>query len=181
MDDGSRAPAVSELVEQHYELLYRFAYRLSGSAADAEDLVQQAFLAAHSKLGQLREASKARAWLIAVVRNAYRKSLRKDRPLPFATTGEVPEPCDEGAAAQALEKMTDVESVQAALAELPEEFRAAVILFYFDDFSYREIADILEVPIGTVMSRLSRGKAHLRQRLAPLYLDPQPQNMKAVQ
>jgi RNA polymerase sigma-70 factor (ECF subfamily) len=102
-----------------------------------------------------------------VVRNAYRKSLRRDRPLPFATVGEVPEPCDEGA----LEKMIDAESVQAALAELPEEFRAAVILFYFDDFSYKQIADILEVPIGTVMSRLSRGKTYLRQRLAALYLE----------
>lgn len=170
MDDGLSPPAVTDLVERHYELLYRFAYRLSGSAADAEDLVQQAFLAAHSKLGQLREADKARAWLIAVVRNAYRKSLRRDRPLPFATVGDVPEPCDEGA----LERMIDAESVQAALAELPEEFRSAVILFYFDEFSYKQIAEMLEVPIGTVMSRLSRGKAHLRQRLAALYAEAEP-------
>jgi RNA polymerase sigma-70 factor (ECF subfamily) len=180
MDDGSRTLAVSDLVGQHYELLYRFAYRLCGSAADAEDLVQQAFLAAHSKLGQLRETGKARAWLIAVVRNAYRKSLRKDRPLPFATVGEIPEPCDAEAGADALQKMIDAESVQAALDELPEEFRAAVILFYFDDFSYKQIADILEVPIGTVMSRLSRGKAYLRQRLASQYLDVPANRVRTV-
>lgn len=163
MDDGQRACAVTRLVDEHYELLYRFAYRLSGSGADAEDLVQQTFLTAHRKLDQLREPEKARAWLIAVVRNVYRKSLRRDRPLPFSSLDQAPEPTDH----REIDRTIDSESVQAALNELPEEFRTPLILFYFEDFSYKQVAELLEVPIGTVMSRMSRAKGHLRQRLQP--------------
>jgi RNA polymerase sigma-70 factor (ECF subfamily) len=161
MDDGQRVCAVTRLVDEHYEFLYRFAVRLTGSGADAEDLVQQAFLTAHAKLDQLREPDKARAWLIVVVRNAFRKSLRRDRPLPLSTVSDPPEPSQNGSGDQSI----DSESVQAALNELPEEFRTPLILFYFDELSYKQIADLLEVPIGTVMSRLSRGKTHLRSRL----------------
>jgi RNA polymerase sigma-70 factor (ECF subfamily) len=163
MDDGQRACAVTRLVDEHYELLYRFAYRLSGSAADAEDLVQQAFLTAHRKLDQLREPEKARAWLIAVVRNIYRKSLRRERPLSFSSLDQEPEPGEQ----RGDDPTIDSESVQAALNALPEEFRTPLILFYFEDFSYKQVAEMLEVPIGTVMSRLSRAKGHLRQRLQP--------------
>lgn len=154
---------LTDLVEEHAEFLYRFAYRLSGSRADAEDLVQQAFLAAHGKLDQLREVTKVRAWLVAIVRNAFRKNCRRERPFAFTTFPSEPEPVSEAD----LEHLVNQESVQAALSELPEEFRAAIVLYYFDDLSYKEIADVLDVPIGTVMSRLSRGKAHLRRRLLP--------------
>ena len=161
MEDGQRVRAVTRLVDEHYEFLYRFAVRLTGSGADAEDLVQQAFLTAHTKYEQLREPEKARAWLIVVVRNAFRKSLRRDRPQPLSTMSDFPEPSQNGAGGPAI----DSESVQAALNELPEEFRTPLILFYFEEFSYKRIAEVLEVPIGTVMSRLSRGKEHLRARL----------------
>ena len=158
---------LNALIEEHSEFLYRFAYRLSGSAADAEDLVQQAFLTAHAKLDQLREAEKARAWLVAVVRNAYRKSCRRDRPIPFSTMLSDPEPVTESE----LEQLLSADSVQDALNELPEEFRSVLILYYFDDHSYKDIAELLDIPIGTVMSRLSRGKAQLRQRLLPDFAD----------
>jgi len=161
MEDSQRVGAVTRLVDEHYEFLYRFAVRLTGSGADAEDLVQQAFLTAHAKLEQLRDPDKARAWLIVVVRNAFRKSLRRDRPLLLSTISNPPEPSHNGA----WERSIDSESVQAALNELPEEFRTPLILFYFEELSYKQIADLLEVPIGTVMSRLSRGKSHLRTRL----------------
>ncbi|MBL8849137.1 MAG: RNA polymerase sigma factor [Planctomycetaceae bacterium] len=165
----SRQP-LNALIEEHSEFLYRFAYRLSGSAADAEDLVQQAFLTAHAKLDQLREADKARAWLIAVVRNAHRKSCRRERPVPFSTVLSNPEPVTESD----LEQLLSAESVQEALNELPEEFRAALILYYFDDHSYKDIAELLDIPIGTVMSRLSRGKAQLRERLLPDFANSGP-------
>jgi RNA polymerase sigma-70 factor (ECF subfamily) len=161
MEDGQRVRAVTRLVDEHYEFLYRFAVRLTGSGADAEDLVQQAFLTAHAKFEQLREPDKARAWLIVVVRNAFRKSLRRDRPLLLSTVSDPPEPSQNGIG----DRLIDSESVQAALNELPEEFRTPLILFYFEELSYKQIADLLEVPIGTVMSRLSRGKTHLRSRL----------------
>jgi RNA polymerase sigma-70 factor (ECF subfamily) len=163
MDDGRRAAAVCSLVEQHYDLLYRFAYRLSGSAADAEDLTQQAFLTAQAKLEQLREPDKARAWLLTVVRNAFFKQRRRDKGLTVSPLDAVPEPSVEEYATP----LDDVDAVQNVLQELPEEFRIPLVLFYFQELSYKQIAELLDVPIGTVMSRLSRGKAHLRKRLAP--------------
>lgn len=158
----SRQP-LTALIEEHAEFLYRFAYRLSGSAADAEDLVQQVFLAAHAKYDQLRAPEKARAWLVAILRNALRKNHRRERPIPVTDTGGGMEPVTESE----LEQLLNAESVQVALSDLPEEFRSTLVLFYFDDLSYKEIAELLDVPIGTVMSRLSRGKAYLRERLLP--------------
>ena len=163
MNGPLHRPTLTGLIEEHSEFLYRFAYRLSGSGADAEDLVQQAFLAAHAKIDQLRDPAKSRPWLVAVVRNAYRKSIRRERPLSFSTVGASPEPVTE----TDLDQFLTAESVQEALGELPEEFRSTLILFYFDDLSYTAIAELLDVPIGTLMSRLSRGKAHLRQKLLP--------------
>jgi RNA polymerase sigma-70 factor (ECF subfamily) len=163
MNGPTPRPPLTALIEEHSEFLYRFAYRLSGSAADAEDLVQQAFLAAHTKIDQLREPEKSRAWLVAIVRNALRKSHRRERPIPVCDAGDGIEPVTESD----LEQLLNAECVQAALNELPEEFRSTLVLFYFDDLSYKDIAELLDVPIGTVMSRLSRGKAYLRQRLLP--------------
>lgn len=156
-----RQREVSALVEAHYAVLYRYAFRLSGSAADAEDLTQQAFLTAQQKLDQLRTAENAKAWLFAIIRNAYLKSRRgpNGSAVPLESVAEPSLPCD-GPPELTSEELTQI------LAEIPDEFRVPLILFYFEDLSYREIAAALELPIGTVMSRLSRGKAHLRQRIA---------------
>lgn len=166
MNAEARQREVAALVEAHYALLYRYAYRLAGSAADAEDLTQQAFLTAQEKLDQLRAADNAKAWLFAIVRNAYLKTRRGPAgrpPIPIQCVAEPP---------QTPEPPPDLtgEELTQTLAELPEDFRLPLILFYFEDMSYRDIASALELPLGTVMSRLSRGKAHLRQRLG----DPQP-------
>ncbi len=162
MSHGPAQNAVTDLVQQHYVFLYRFAYRLCGSSHDAEDLTQQAFLAAQRHHDQIRDAGKVRAWLVAILRNAYRRSFRRQaagRPLPL---DDIPEPALEPPDDQPL----DEAQLQAALAELPEEFRSVIVLYYLEQLSYREIAELLEIPIGTVMSRLSRGKAALRRKLA---------------
>lgn len=156
-----RARKLADLVTQHYALLYRYAYRLTGSEADAEDLTQQAFLTAQRKWEQLRDESRARSWLFTIVRNAYLKQLRSPVQMVYgAVVEEFAEP---------LESVdpfdVDSEQLQSVLNELPEEYRTPVILFYFQEFSYKEIAEQLQAPIGTVMSRLSRAKACLRQRL----------------
>jgi RNA polymerase sigma-70 factor (ECF subfamily) len=161
MSDGRAQGDITVLVGEHYEFLYRFAYRLSGSSQDAEDLAQQTFLAAQRNSGQLREAEKARAWLTAILRNLWRKSIRRPasgKPLPLES---VLEPADDPSEDFPL----DAEELQGALNRLPEEYRAAIVLYYLEDMSYRDIAAALEVPIGTVMSRLSRGKAALRKLL----------------
>ena len=156
--------ALAALVKEHSEMLFRYAYRLSGSAADAEDLTQQTFLAAHRHLEQLREPERARSWLCAILRNVYLKQLRSNGGLQPDSLQDVSEPAAEGV----LENPIDEEQLQAALLELPEEYRSPVILFYFGELSYKEIAEQLEVPIGTVMSRLARAKSLLKKRLSPL-------------
>lgn len=166
MSEGQPEFAIAELVREHAAFLYRFAYRLSGSAHDAEDLTQQAFLAAHRHLGQLREADKTRAWLVAILRNAYRRSFRRQGAVEFCPLDDVPEPME----AARPDSVIEDEQLQSALGDLPEEFRSVIILYYLEHLSYRQIADMLDVPIGTVMSRLSRGKAALRRKLQPEYV-----------
>jgi RNA polymerase sigma-70 factor (ECF subfamily) len=156
----SRARKITDLVERHYALLYRYAYRLTGSEADAEDLTQQAFLTAQTKWDQLRDENCARSWLFTIVRNAY----LKERRTPVSFTSMALEMMIESTGT-AEEADFDGEQLQNALNDLPEEFRSPLILFYFQDFSYKEIADHMEVPIGTVMSRLARAKAFLRRQL----------------
>jgi RNA polymerase sigma-70 factor (ECF subfamily) len=128
---------------------------------EAEDLTQQTFLIAHTKLHQLREAERACSWLLAVVRSCFLKSLRKPRPVGASV---IDLNVDEIAETPEVEEV-DRELLAVALDELPEEFRLVVLMFYFEELSYQEIAEELDIPLGTVMSRLSRGKGHLRSRL----------------
>jgi RNA polymerase sigma-70 factor (ECF subfamily) len=166
--NGAGGPAsgvdIASLVVAHHAPLYRYAYRLCGCPAEAEDLTQQAFLVAQQKLHQLREADRAASWLFAVLRSCFLKSIRKQRP----AGGQAFDIEVEHLAVAAPEvDEIDREQLAAALAELPDEFRIVVLMFYFEELSYQEIAKELAIPIGTVMSRLSRAKGHLRTRLSP--------------
>lgn len=160
--DAENQPDLAELVERHYAVVYRYAYRLTGSAADAEDVTQQTFLTAQSKLSQLREPDCARSWLLTIARNTYLKMLRSRPNATHVSLEVVADPVD---AIDAEPPAVDGERLQAALNELAEEFRTPLILYYFNELSYKELARQLDLPIGTVMSRLNRGKAHLRRRL----------------
>ena len=154
--------ALEELVTAHYSSLYRYAYRLSGSAPEAEDLTQDAFCQAQAKWGQLREEGRARAWLFTILRNAYLhrvRSRKTENAFPIDEMGDIPD-----RSSDALFEI-DPQRLQDALNELPESFRTPIILFYFEDFTYRDIADQMNVPIGTVMSRLARAKSFLKGRL----------------
>jgi RNA polymerase sigma-70 factor (ECF subfamily) len=156
---------IARLAAEHHAVVYRAAYRLCGSTVDAEDLTQQTFLTAQRCLDQLRDPAAARAWLSAILRSCFLKSIRRRRPSPAsdgeldlaAVPGPVPEP-----------SLVDAERLQQALDALSPEARLIVHLFYFEDQSYREIAAALDVPLGTVMSRLSRAKEQLRRRLTEL-------------
>ena len=155
---------VERLVEEHYSSLYRYAYRLSGSEADAEDLTQETFCKAQMCLKQLREPDRAKSWLFSILRNAYLHRVRTEKSqvtLSLDAVGELPD--------SPMETLPEVdqEQLQKALGELPEVFRTPILLYYFDDFSYRDIAEQMDLPIGTVMSRLARAKAWLRTRLFP--------------
>ena len=160
---GSRR-RVEQLVEEHYASLYRYAYRLSGSQADAEDLTQETFCQAQLKLQQMRDPGRARAWLFSILRNAYlhrARAHKHEHAVPLEWVGDLP-----GRLPEPLPEV-DPERLQQALGELPEAFRTPIILYYFEGFAYRDIAEQMELPIGTVMSRLARAKAHLRARLFP--------------
>lgn len=162
MDTSGSLPTVERLVEEHYAALYRYAYRLSGSNADAEDLVQDTFCKAQRNLNQLREAPRAKPWLFSILRNAYLHRVRSQRQtswVPLDQIGDLAEPLPES-----LPEI-DPEQLQQSLSELSEVYRTPVILYYFEGFGYREIAEQMDVPIGTVMSRLARAKAFLRSRL----------------
>ena len=154
--------SVQQLVDEHYPALYRYAYRLTGSSADAEDLTQETFCKAQAQFGQLREHARARGWLFSILRNAYLhrvRSLKQQRQVSLDQVPDLPEPLPD--------PLPEIEPgrLQQALGELPELFRTPVILFYFEEFSYRDIAEQMELPLGTVMSRLARAKAYLRCRL----------------
>ncbi len=164
---------VERLVEEHYVGLYRYAYRLTGSEADAEDLTQETFCKAQMNLSQLRAADRAKNWLFTILRNAYLHRLRteKQQPLRLEQVGDVPDVLPESL------PDIDPDQLQQALAELPEVYRTPLLLYYFEEFSYRDIAEQMDLPIGTVMSRLARAKGWLRSRLLspdPAPLGPRP-------
>ena len=160
---------VRELIDAHYEALYRYAYRLAGNSSDAEDLTQDTFGKAISRLGQLRNPERVKPWLFRILRNAYLHRIRDDRRrklVPLEAIGDLAEPTP------AVPAAIDSATLQAALDELDETFRTPLILFYFEDFSYRDIAEQMDLPIGTVMSRLARAKGYLRTKLYP-GIDPE--------
>jgi len=153
------------LVLAHYQSVYRYAFRLTGSICDAEDLTQQTFLVAQRKLHQLREPEKVDRWLFAVLRSCFLKNRRKIRPVAAAklelNVDEVPDP----GAGSGEQDEVDEEQLQRALNELSDDHKIVLLMFYFEDLSYKEIAARLNVRMGTVMSRLSRAKGWLRKCL----------------
>jgi RNA polymerase sigma-70 factor (ECF subfamily) len=157
-------PAFTQLVDAHYASLYRFALSLARREADACDLVQQTFYIWATKGDALREAGKAKSWLFTTL---YREFLRGRRREARATSIEDLPMGEQDIAAEDVDCVAkmDAASVVAALQAVDETFRAPLTLFYLEDLSYLEIAATLDVPIGTVMSRLSRGKTQLRAAL----------------
>ena len=164
--ENSPGPSLDlvELVEQYAGLLFGLARRLTGCPADAEDLVQQTFLAAQSHGDQLRDHTKVRGWLCTILRNEFLKLIRNRRRATTVSLDALGEPAPQEHSAN----QTDTEAIQLALDALPEEFRVPIVLYYFEEMSYREISESLDLPIGTVMSRLSRAKSRLRDRLGSL-------------
>lgn len=151
----------AQLVDAHYTPLFRFALSLARREADACDLVQQTFFIWAKSGHQLRDTSKAKTWLFTTLYREFLRGRRRDQrsqsleDLP-PTAADLPiEHIDHA-------RRMDAQQVVEALQEVDDVFRAPLTLFYLEDLSYQEIATTLDVPIGTVMSRLSRGKAQLR-------------------
>jgi RNA polymerase sigma-70 factor (ECF subfamily) len=161
----------------YLDQLYGGALRMTRNPADAEDIVQETFVKAFAKFDTFTEGTNLKAWLFRILTNTYINLYRKRQREPRQSssdelddwqmshtqayvTGEL-----KSAEAQALERITD-DAVVDALAQVPEDFRLAVYLADVEGFSYKEIAHIMETPVGTVMSRLHRGRRILRELLS---------------
>lgn len=177
------APEFTRLVDAHYEALYRFALSLARHPADAADLTQQTFYVWARKGETLRDPARAKTWLFTTL---YREFLRgRTRSGRSEFLEDLPEEqADPPGADVDLALRLDASMVVAALQDLAEPYRVPLTLFYLEELSYTEIAELLEVPIGTVMSRLSRSKTLLREALAQRQADARvvsfnPQHRKA--
>jgi len=157
--------------------LYGAAMRMTRNAADAEDLLQETYLKAFRAYGRFEDGTNLRAWLFRILTNTYISSYRSKQRGPQMSDVEDIEDLylykrlaaaglSRSAEDAALERLTAPE-VLAALDELPEQFRLAVLLSDVEQFSYKEIAEITDVPIGTVMSRIHRGRKALQRALTP--------------
>jgi RNA polymerase sigma-70 factor (ECF subfamily) len=149
-----------KLVEQHYLSLYRFALSLTHTESDACDLVQETFATWASKGHQLQDVSKVKSWLFTTLHRCFLESRRRAVRFPHfeisTTLEELPHVSPE------LVNRLDAETLVSVLARVNPMFQAPVALFYLEDYSYNEIAEILEVPLGTVKSRIARGLGELK-------------------
>ena len=157
-------PNFQALVDSHYQALFRFGQSLAGNTADAADLTQQTFFIWARKGHALRDTGKAKSWLFTTLYREFLKQNRRSRKIDYREHDEIERtaPPTEPDWLETLDSGLVVD----ALSRLDETFKAPLTLFYLEDSSYKEIAAILDIPIGTVMSRLSRGKAQLRAQLS---------------
>lgn len=152
------------VVDEHYAPVYRFALSLTGHTATASDLTQETFYQWFKSGAQLRDPSRTRAWLFTALHRNFLHSLRRSRAgnhIPI----EDDDPELPAIEPPGLERI-DAGIVVDALAHIDEFHRAPLALFYLEDLSYQEIAATLDIPVGTVMSRLSRARSQLRSILA---------------
>jgi RNA polymerase sigma factor (sigma-70 family) len=161
---ASSAPDFEVLVEQHYRRLYQFAYNLAHDETEAYDLTQQTFLKWAHKGHQLRDPSKVKTWLFTTLHREFLQARRKRAHFPHHELDEVARELP--VVPSVTVDQLDAATVVSALGQIAEAFRAPLALFYLDDHTYKEIAEILGVPVGTVQSRIARGKAQLYKLLA---------------
>lgn len=148
------------VVASYYESLYQFAFSLTRTEADACDLTQQTFYIWATKGHQLRDVTKVKTWLFTTLHRSYLESRRRQTRFPHYELSEVP--LELPALSPGMANELDSAQVIKALAQVDDIYQAPVALFYLEDCSYKEIAEILNVPIGTVKSRMARGIAQLQ-------------------
>ncbi|MGI8575431.1 MAG: sigma-70 family RNA polymerase sigma factor [Egibacteraceae bacterium] len=174
LTDEERRERFVEDAVPYLDQLYSAALRYTRNPSDAEDLLQETFAKAFDKFHQFRPGTNLKAWLYRILTNTYINTYRKEQRRPdevssdayedFSLYDRIPSTTSASAESKVLERLTD-EEVKQALADLPDQFRMAVYLADVEGFSYAEIAEIMGTPIGTVMSRLHRGRSGLQKAL----------------
>jgi RNA polymerase sigma-70 factor (ECF subfamily) len=159
----SADPEFEQLVNRYYRDLYRFGLSLTGSEADASDLAQETFYVWANKRHQLKDPTKVKAWLFTTLHRQFLQTRRhqmrfKDEPIDEAAADFPHVPAD-------CVARIDAQTLLTLLAQLDENHRAPLVLYYLEDLSYNEIAETLAVPLGTVQSRIARAKIKLLQLL----------------
>lgn len=167
--DATNAPQTNErdasatyehIVDTCYEGTYRYARSLAYNEADAQDLTQHAFLKLRTHFHQIRDFDRVKGWLFSTVRRKFLNGWRHQNKFPKVTLEATDSHHDPSTPSG--EVQLDAQKALAGLQQLPERFRTPLALYYLEHHSYKEISKYLEVPIGTVMSRLSRAKRQLR-------------------
>jgi RNA polymerase sigma-70 factor, ECF subfamily len=147
---------------QYIDHLFRYAMVLSRNRADAEDLVQETYVRALDALERLQPGSNVKAWMFTILRNIWRNQLRSQRAVPITVELEGDYAATLKDPYADLVRNMEGELVREAIRQLPDEAREIIVLREYEDMSYQAIADLLDCPLGTVMSRLGRARARLR-------------------
>lgn len=151
---------LERVVSELYASLYRFALALTHSESEAADLTQETFLILSKQQAQVRDTEKIKSWLFITLRREFLRAQRAQAAHPEVELK--PEYQEQLTVDSTVLRTIDAGAILDALSEVDEDYRAVLELFYFREFSYKQIAGVLQIPTGTVMSRLSRGKAQLR-------------------
>lgn len=163
---GGDREAFGALVEQYRDNVYRLAYRMCGNAYDADEAAQEAFVAAWRALPNFRGDAKFSTWLYRLTTNVAIDVMRREKRHQTVGDGEMVDLADDADSPQeTVERTEQQEAVQKALATLSEEYREVLLLRYMEELDYAEIAEVLQLPSGTVKSRINRAKAALKTAL----------------
>jgi RNA polymerase sigma-70 factor (ECF subfamily) len=159
------------LVKLYYRDLYRFGLSLTGNEADACDLTQQTFYIWANKKDQLRDPSSVKSWLFTTLHREFLKICRRQKRFVDESTEEAIENAPE-VSADCVNRI-DSQTLLRFLGELDENHRAALVLYYMEDLPYKQIAEVLGIPLGTVQSRIARAKIQLLRRLSETESSPE--------
>ncbi len=158
-----------QLAYPHMKLMYNVALRYCGNVFDAEDIVQETYLMAFKNFHQLRERSKCKPWLLKILRNNFLKSYHKQKSMQKLNETDYIEFLETGMSGDEADTLlfsaAGRQTVEQAMDQLPMKYKEVLTLYYLDEMLYKDIADSLDIPIGTVMSRLTRAREGLKTTL----------------